>query len=155
MVKRLPMMQETQVQSLGREDLLEKKMATHPSILAWKIPWMEEPGRLQSMGSQRDMTERLHHLNGASLLPLDVGYFFFFFFSGIQHSPVDGCSAASCSFGVLIGEDEHTTLYLAIAPGQECRSPKKRSGWELECRDCGAIPGRGLLLTVERWTKVM
>ena len=78
MVKRLPMMQETQVQSLGREDFLEKKMATHPRILAWKIPWMEETGRLQSMGSQRDMTERLHHLNGASLLPLDVGYFFFF-----------------------------------------------------------------------------
>ena len=46
MVKRLPMMWETQVQSLGREDLLEKEMATHSSILAWKVPWMEEPGRL-------------------------------------------------------------------------------------------------------------
>ena len=46
-------MQETQVQSLGQEDLLEKEMATHSSILAWKIPWMEEPGGLQSMGSQR------------------------------------------------------------------------------------------------------
>ena len=46
MVKRLPTMQETGVQSLGREDLLEKEMATHSSILAWKIPWMEEPGRL-------------------------------------------------------------------------------------------------------------
>ena len=53
MVKRLPTMRETQVQSLGREDLLEKEMATHSSILAWKIPWIEEPGRLQSMGSQR------------------------------------------------------------------------------------------------------
>ena len=53
MVKRLPTMQETRVQSLGQEDLLEKEMATHSSILAWKIPWMEEPGRLQSMGSQR------------------------------------------------------------------------------------------------------
>ena len=52
-VKRLPTMWETWVQSLGREDLLEKEMATHSSILAWKIPWMEEPGRLQSMGSQR------------------------------------------------------------------------------------------------------
>ena len=52
-VRRLPTMQETQVQSLGWEDLLEKEMATHSSILAWKIPWMEEPGRLQSMGSQR------------------------------------------------------------------------------------------------------
>ena len=53
MVKRLPAMQETRVQSLGWEDLLEKEMATHSSILAWKIPWMEEPGRLQSMGSLR------------------------------------------------------------------------------------------------------
>ena len=53
MVKRLPAMQETWVQSLGREDPLEKEMATHSSTLAWKIPWMEEPGRLQSMGSQR------------------------------------------------------------------------------------------------------
>ena len=52
-VKRLPTMQETRVQSLGRKDLLEKEMATHSSILAWKIPWMEEPGRLQSVGSQR------------------------------------------------------------------------------------------------------
>ena len=50
-VKRLPTMQETWVQSLGQEDLLEKEMATHSSILAWKIPWMEEPGGLQSMGS--------------------------------------------------------------------------------------------------------
>ena len=45
---------ETQVQSLGWEDLLEKEMATHSCILAWKIPWTEEPGRLQSLGSQRD-----------------------------------------------------------------------------------------------------
>ena len=52
-VKRLPTMWETWVQSLGQEDLLEKEMATHSSILAWKIPWMEEPGRLQSMESQR------------------------------------------------------------------------------------------------------
>ena len=53
MVKHLPTMQKTQVQSLGWEDLLEKEMATHSSTLAWKIPWTEEPGRLQSMGSQR------------------------------------------------------------------------------------------------------
>ena len=52
-VKRLPTMQETWVRSLGREDVLEKEMATHFSILAWKIPWKEEPGRLQSMGLQR------------------------------------------------------------------------------------------------------
>ena len=52
MVKRLPALWETRVRSLGWEDPLEKEMATHSSILAWKIPWMEEPGRLQSMGSQ-------------------------------------------------------------------------------------------------------
>ena len=46
-------MQETQVQSLGQENLLEKEMATHSNILAWRIPWMEEPGGLQSMGWQR------------------------------------------------------------------------------------------------------
>ena len=46
MVKRLPTMQETQVQSLGQEDFLEKEIATHSSILVWKIPWTEEPGRL-------------------------------------------------------------------------------------------------------------
>ena len=53
MVKNLPAVQETRVQSLLWEDPLEKEMAPHSSILAWKIPWMEEPGRLQSMGSQR------------------------------------------------------------------------------------------------------
>ena len=53
MVKRLPTMWETQVQSRSWEDLLEKEMATHSSTLAWRIPWTEEPGRLQSTGSQR------------------------------------------------------------------------------------------------------
>ena len=52
LVKNLPAKQETQVQSLGREDPMEKAMATHSSILAWEIPWIEEPGRLLSMGSQ-------------------------------------------------------------------------------------------------------
>ena len=52
-VKHLPTMWETRVQTLGWEDLLEKEMVTHGSVLAWKIPWMEEPSRLQSMGSQR------------------------------------------------------------------------------------------------------
>ena len=51
--KNMSAMQETWVQTLGWEDPLEKGMATHPIILAWRIPWMEEPGRLQSMGSQR------------------------------------------------------------------------------------------------------
>ena len=53
MVKRLPTVRETRVRSLGWEDPLQKEMATHSSTLAWKIPWMEERGRLQSMGSQR------------------------------------------------------------------------------------------------------
>ena len=58
MVKRLPVMQETRVQSLGWEDPLEKEMATHSSVLAWKTPWTEEAGRLYSMGLHRaDMTE--------------------------------------------------------------------------------------------------
>ena len=64
MVKNLPTMQETQVRSLGWEDILEKGMATHSTILAWRIPWTEEPGRLQSMGLQElDTTERLTQLN--------------------------------------------------------------------------------------------
>ena len=58
-VKNLRAMQETQVQSLGWEDPLEKEVATHSSLLAWRIPWTKEPGGLQSMGSQRDMTEQL------------------------------------------------------------------------------------------------
>ena len=53
MVKSPPAKQETQAQSLDREDPLEEEMATHSSILAWEIPWIEEPGGLQSMGSQR------------------------------------------------------------------------------------------------------
>ena len=53
-LKHLPPMRETRVRSLGQEDPLEKEMATHSSILAWRIPWTEEPGRLQSTGSQRD-----------------------------------------------------------------------------------------------------
>ena len=53
MVKNLPAMQETRVRSVGREGALEKGMATHSIILAWRIPWTEEPGRLQSIGSQR------------------------------------------------------------------------------------------------------
>ena len=55
-VKNLPAMQETQIQSLGQQDPLEKKMATHSSTLAWEIPWIEEPGRLQSKGSLKNQT---------------------------------------------------------------------------------------------------
>ena len=55
MVRNLPEMRETWVQSLGGEDPLEKEMATHSSILAWEIPWIEEPGRLQFMGLQKEL----------------------------------------------------------------------------------------------------
>ena len=59
-VKNVPAMEETQVQSLGQEDPLEKGMANHSGSLAWRIPWTEEPGRLQSRGCQEsDMTEQL------------------------------------------------------------------------------------------------
>ena len=63
MVKNLPAMQETQVQSVGWEDPLEKGMATHSSILAWAIPWTEEPGGLQSMGSQRVRHDRATNIH--------------------------------------------------------------------------------------------
>ena len=63
MVKYLPTMQETWVSSLGWEDLLKKGMATHSTILAWKIPWTEEPDELQSMGSQRVNTTEAQTLS--------------------------------------------------------------------------------------------
>ena len=58
-VKKLPAMGETQVQSLGWEDPLEKRMSTHSSIFAWEIPWTEEPGGLQSMGSESATAKQL------------------------------------------------------------------------------------------------
>ena len=61
MIKSLPAVHETQVESLGQEDTLEKEMATHSSTLAWKIPWMEEPGSYSPWGhKESDTTERLH-----------------------------------------------------------------------------------------------
>ena len=63
-VKNLPAMQETHVQSLGWKDSLEEEMAAHSGILAWTIPWIEEPGRLQFMGSESHMTEQLHWFTG-------------------------------------------------------------------------------------------
>ena len=76
MVKRLSTMRETQVQSLGWEDPLEKEMAIHSSTIAWKIPWTEEPGRLQSMGSQRvghDGATSLHLHNKEGWIQVKVG----------------------------------------------------------------------------------
>ena len=69
-LKRLPPMQEIWVQSLGREDPLEKEMATHSSILAWRIPWTEEPSSPQGR-KESDMTERLHSLTH-SLSPVQL-----------------------------------------------------------------------------------
>ena len=72
-VKNLPAMQETRFRSLGQEDPLEKEMATHSSVLAWRIPWTEEPGRLQSMGSQRvshDLATSLSFLSFFSVIVL-------------------------------------------------------------------------------------
>jgi len=63
MVKNMPAMQETHVWSLGQEDLLEKGMATHSSILAWRMPWTEEPDRLQSMGSQGVRHEWMYEIH--------------------------------------------------------------------------------------------
>ena len=69
MVKCLPAMQEARVRSLGWEDPLEKEIATHSSTLAWKIPWTEEPGRLQSMGSQRVGHDRDTSLSHQFIVP--------------------------------------------------------------------------------------
>ena len=75
MVKRLSTMQETRVWALGWEDPLEKEMAIHSSTIAWKIPWTEEPGRLQSMGSQRvrhDWATSLSKCLGKTLIPFSL-----------------------------------------------------------------------------------
>ena len=75
MVKRLPTMQETWVQSLGQEDSLEKDIATHSSTLVWKIPWMEECGRLQSKLSSFKCNNKNEECNSLSLLDVHLYYF--------------------------------------------------------------------------------
>ena len=107
MVKHLPAMRETQVRSLGWEDPLKKEMVTHSSTLAWKIPWTEEPCRLQSMGcKESDTTERLHsHSNFNSQLNLTIGEG-----SGtpLQYSclenPMDGGAWKAAVHGVAEGQ---------------------------------------------------
>ena len=69
-VKNLPAVQETQIQSLGQEDALETGMATHSSILAWRIPWTEEPGVLQFMGSERGGHD-FHFQSGLKVKSMD------------------------------------------------------------------------------------
>ena len=83
MIKSLPAMRETRVRYLGWEDPLEKEMATHSSTLAWKIPWTEEPGRLQSMGSQRVGHDRATSLNSHWYYAF---YFLCLCFLGIQYT---------------------------------------------------------------------
>ena len=91
-------MQETQVQSLGQEDLLQKEMATHSSILTWRIPWAGEPGGLQTMGSQKSRTQLSMHTHihthtyvcvsdfeFASPIPVIVGKYYFYF--STKHGP--------------------------------------------------------------------
>ena len=102
MVENLPAMQETQVRSLGLEDVVEKEMAIHSSILGWKIPWTEEPAQLQSMGSQRvNVTERLSSSSSSSKW-LEVFWFSFLVRFGtpspmfiLEHSMVEPCYSES------------------------------------------------------------
>ena len=79
MVKHLPEMQETRVQSLGQEDPLEEEMATPSSTLAWKIPWMEEPGRVRGVHIESDTTERLLSNWTRLWAPWHWGFFVFLF----------------------------------------------------------------------------
>ena len=87
MAKNLPVMQETSVQSLGQGDLLEKEMGTPSSILAWEIPWTEEPGRLHSMGSQKSQTIEVILQNTMNVLcatechlKMVIGFYIFVFY---------------------------------------------------------------------------
>ena len=89
MVKNLPETQETWVQSLGGEDPLEKELATRSSILAWEIPWTEEPGMLHSMGSQRvrhDLATKPHHCGSGTVL--NAHTFCHLLCSGCYHCPI-------------------------------------------------------------------
>ena len=79
MVKNPPAVQESWVQSLGREDPLERGTAAHSSILAWRIPWTEEPGRLQSMGLQRPLSPASGNLFSVSMILVGQIVFFTFF----------------------------------------------------------------------------
>ena len=113
-LKRLPAMQETWVQSLGREDALEKEIATQSSILAWRIPWTEEPGELQSMGLQRVghwVTNAFtafhsHFLEGRSM---EVG-------KGCRRRELE---AWSTYFSYLtIGADHYSLVRFCLGPGK-------------------------------------
>ena len=105
-------MQETRVWSLGREDPLEKEMATHSSILAWRIPWRKEPGRLQSMGSQRVKTR--------------LSYFTF----KLQHArlPCPVPSSRVCSNSCPLTQWSQPTISSSVAPFSACPQSFPASG---------------------------
>ena len=104
-VKTLPAVQETRVRFLGWENPLEKEMATHSSMLAWRIPWIEEPGRLQSMGSQEsDMTQCLNHHQNHSCCGRASGF--------LSHQKDSCCKRESEMMLYLEGYAESTENYL-------------------------------------------
>ena len=130
MVKRLPPMQETQVQSLGWEDPLEKAMAPHSSTLAWKIPWMEGHGSLQSLGSQR-----VRHNWATSLHFIMKGYLFWVLvlegFVGLhrtlelqllQHYWPGHRLGLLCYWTVCLGNEELILSFLRLQPSTAFRT---------------------------------
>ena len=101
MVKHLPAMWETQVQSLGQEDPLEKEMATHSSTLAWRIPWTEEPGGLQSVGSQRVRHDRTTSLSFLSCVSCKRVFSFCFCFFKCRSPGFQAPLFADCLFSIV------------------------------------------------------
>ena len=144
-LKHLPAMQETWVRSLGREGPLEKEMATHSSILAWRIPWTEELGGLQSTGSQRvDTTERLHfHFQGCILSPCLFNLYAEYIMrnTGLEEAPA-GIKIAGRNINNLRYTDD-TTL---MAESKEIKSLLMKVKEESE--------NVGLKLNIEK-TKIM
>ena len=142
-VKRLPAMRETGVRSLGQEDPLEKEMATHSSILAWRIPWTEEPGRLQSMGSQRVghrtwlsdfisffLSRLLPSLGIATITPISSRSCFQF--AGVYTQKWNCSSVSFCSYYLLITNNFNANIFkfiflnLLMVGGVESQIHRKR-----------------------------
>ena len=130
-------MRETQVQSLGRKDPLEKEMVTHSSILAWRIPWTEKPGRLQSMGSQRvgnDWAISLHY-NIASISVLSVQFSCSVVSNslqlhGLQHArlPCPSPTSGACSNSCPLSWWCHPTISSSVVPFSSCLQSFPASG---------------------------
>ena len=130
-------MRETQVQSLGRKDPLEKEMVTHSSILAWRIPWTEKPGRLQSMGSQRvgnDWAISLHY-NISSISVLSVQFSCSVVSNslqlhGLQHArlPCPSPTSGACSNSCPLSWWCHPTISSSVVPFSSCLQSFPASG---------------------------